>query len=368
MSPLEEEIHALIDAQGPMSVADFMNICLTHPEYGYYTTGTPVGGRASAQRSGGDFITAPEVSQMFGELIGVWCMEVWQALGRPDPFNLVEIGPGRGTLMADLLRVAKAMPGFLPAAKISLVEVSPTLAEQQSLTLSKHNAHIQWVRSISDLPDMPTILVGNEFLDALPFQQWIKTAEGWMERCITSADNALRFTTRAGTLRDELLPPDHEEQTLGAIFETSPQREGFVHSLADRIYKHQGAALLIDYGHLQTGFGDTFQALRDHAYVDVLSDPGTADLTSHVDFEALVKQAIEAGCIAPEPTSQGAFLLSLGLLERAGALGADQTQFVRDKLTAAVNRLAGADQMGNLFKVMAFGAPASLGERWPGFE
>ena len=180
MNPLEVEIRGRIESEGPLSIADYMTLCLTHPEHGYYTTGHPVGGRASGNRSGGDFITAPEVSQMFGEIIGVWCMEVWQALGEPNPFSLVELGPGRGTLMRDLLRVAKALPGFVPAADIHLVEISPTLAEQQSLLLSQ--SQITWISDISALPEQPTIIIGNEFLDALPFRQWVKVGERWHER------------------------------------------------------------------------------------------------------------------------------------------------------------------------------------------
>jgi len=370
-----------------MPVADYMHLCLTHPDHGYYTTTRPIGGRASANRSGGDFITAPEISQMFGEMIAVWCMEVWQALGSPAPFSLVEVGPGRGTLMRDFLRVARAMPGFLDAADIHLIEISPTLAEQQSLTLSEHLSRIKWVRDIDQLPAQPMILIGNELLDALPFRQWVKLAENWHERAIglapqphemaNGAAAALHFTTRPNTLTP---PPDFAAQD-GVIFETAPAREGFVRSVAERLVQHHGAALLIDYGTLTSAPGDTFQAMRDHTFVDVLERPGEADLTSHVDFEPLVKTALEAGCIVPPPTSQGAFLAALGIAERCGSLGHGKSAAVQNQLKSSVERLVLPSQtsgeaeagkhalgMGELFKVFAFGAPATLGERWPGFS
>ena len=366
MSPLEVEIRSRIVSEGPLSIADYMTLCLTHPEHGYYTTGHPVGGRVSSERSGGDFITAPEVNQMFGEMIGVWCMEVWQALGEPNPFSLVELGPGRGTLMRDLLRVAEALPGFLPAADIHLVEISPTMAEQQSLLLSQ--AQIKWVSDITALPDQPTIIIGNEFLDALPFRQWVKAGDRWHERAIGIVDEKLAFTTRTAMLDTASLPPDHALQADGTIFETAPAREAIIAQIADLLTEHAGATLFIDYGHLEPGFGDTLQALKDHTFANPLTAPGKADLTSHIDFAALASVARDAGCLIPRMITQGEFLLALGLLERAGNLGSSRDAAVRKQLQEAVERLAGPDQMGGLFKVMAFCAPASLGERWSGFS
>ncbi len=368
MTPLEAEIRARIEFEGPMSIADYMALCLTHPTHGYYTTSTPVGGRASSNRAGGDFITAPEISQMFGEMIGVWCMEVWDALGRPNPFVLAELGPGRGTLMADLLRVAKALPEFLECAQIHLVEISPSLAEQQSLTLSSAATNLKWVRDISALPDLPTILIGNEFLDALPFRQWVKLDGAWFERAIGITDNVLGFTISPNTLPVTELPSGHVLQAEGSVFETSGARESLIATLAEQLVHTQGAALFIDYGHLECGFGDTFQAVRDHAFASPLASPGKADLTNHVDFDPLLRLAEKAGCVVPKPVSQGEFLLNLGLLERAGNLGQSQATHVQESLQTAVERLAGPQQMGNLFKTMAFGAPRSLGERWPGFH
>lgn len=366
-SPLSPILHDIIAQQGPLPVAEYMMLCLTHPQHGYYTTGSPVGGRASSERQGGDFITAPEISQMFGEMIGVWCMEVWQALGEPTPFSLVEVGPGRGTLMRDLLRVADALPGFKQAAEIHLVEVSPTLAEQQSLLLTPTNASLRWISDIDALPDQPAIFIANELLDALPFRQWVKRGDAWHERAVGLDGERLTFVTRPNTLPTASLPHGHEQEPEGMIFETAPAREGFIARLATFLNERNGAALMLDYGHLKTGFGDTFQAVRDHAHVDVLDEPGRCDLTSHVDFAPLTTIAQEARCVVPPPVTQGEFLLDLGLLERAGNLGADHPPNIQDSLRKAVERLAGPQHMGTLFKAMAFGAPKSLGERWPGF-
>ncbi|MEP4291132.1 MAG: SAM-dependent methyltransferase, partial [Rhizobiaceae bacterium] len=359
-----------IQMHGPMPLADYMTLCLTHPEHGYYTTGNPVGGRASAQRQAGDFITAPEVSQMFGELLGVWCMEMWQALGSPPSFNLVEIGPGRGTLMQDLLRISDALSGFKSACHVHLIEVSPTLSEQQSLTLSSA-ANITWLRDIDDLTPRPTLILANELLDALPFRQWCKNGEEWFERAVGLIDDQLAFVLRPNQLDKAELPEDHSERPQATLFETAPAREAFVSRIADFLRQQSGAALLIDYGHLKSGFGDTFQAVRDHAFADPLTGLGQTDLTSHVDFAPLCAIARANDCEVPEPVTQGEFLLALGLLERAGALGTGHDTAVHDRLHQAVERLAGPSQMGDLFKVMAFGAasdPAGLTDRWPGFS
>ena len=350
-----------------MGIAEYMAACLTHPEHGYYTTTRPVGGRASARREGGDFITAPEVSQMFGEMVAVWLMEVWQALGAPSPVNLVELGPGRGTLMRDLLRAAQALPAFADALDVHLVEISPTLAEEQSVTLSQAGRSASWVRDVAATPDRPTLVVGNEFLDALPFRQWVKTGDGWHERAVGLDGDRLSFVLRPNRLPASSLPPGAEEEPEGSILETAPAREAAVAGIADLLAARTGAALLMDYGHLATGFGDTFQAVREHAHVDVLSTPGRTDLTSHVDFAPLAQVARESGCVVPPPVDQGTFLVNLGLVERAGILGSGRDERVQGELRAAVERLAGERQMGRLFKAFAFGAPASLGERWPGF-
>ncbi len=367
MTPLEQQIHQRIAADGPMPLAEYMIVCLTHPEFGYYTSGHPVGGKASGETPPGDFITAPEISQMFGELIGVWCMEVWQALGSPNRFNLVEIGPGRGTLMKDLLRVSQVLPNFMAAAHVYLVEVSPTLSHVQGQNLPSQ-ANIKWIADIDDLPDRPTIIIANELLDALPIRQWCKHGADWLERAVGIVDEQLTFVLRPNRLELSDLPPDHVTRPEGTLFETAPAREAFVARAAELIQSNTGAALFIDYGHLKSGYGDTFQAVRDHVPANPLQLPGRTDLTSHVDFSPLRAAANSNGCEVPQPVTQRQFLLTLGLLERAGQLGAGRPSSVQSELQQAVERLASPQGMGDLFKVMGFAAPASVGNQLPGFS
>lgn len=367
MTALEQDIRHRIATEGPLTIADYMVLCLTHPQHGYYTTGLPLGGTSPKQDTNGDFITAPEISQMFGELVGVWCMQTWQAMGCPDAFNLVEIGPGRGTLMKDLLRASSAMPDFQQAMHLHLIEISPTLIDQQKQTLpSDHSA--TWLKDIDELPQRASIIVANELLDALPFRQWCRWEDRWHERAIGVVDDALQFVLRPNRLQEEALPVDHGAQPQGMLFETAPAREAFISRLADLLKRLNGAALLIDYGHLKSGFGDSFQAVRNHAYADPLEGAGQTDLTSHVDFSPLIAAARAAGCTVPTPTTQGQFLLAMGLLERAGSLGHNQSAARQQVLSEAVQRLAGPEQMGDLFKVMALGSPAPLMEQLPGFS
>ncbi|PCH46775.1 MAG: methyltransferase [Hyphomicrobiales bacterium] len=362
---LETEIRSLIAQEGPLPIAEFMNICLTHPTHGYYTTRTPLGGRGTNDASKGDFITAPEVSQMFGELIGVWCLQMWQYLGSPKAFNLVEIGPGRGTLMHDLLRATKSMPRFTAAARICLVEISPTLHQQQREVLSGHN--ITWLDDLTKLPKLPTLIIANELLDALPFHQWIKVEGRWLQRAIAVRDDKLIFATRASQLDSKQMPAGHEQLANGKIFEISPAREACISSIANQFDQTNGAALFIDYGHLKSAFGDTFQAIKNHAYSSPLQNLGTSDLTSHVDFQPLITAAKLCNNEAPDPMTQSEFLINMGLLERAGKLGAGKDETTQMGLSNDVHRLASDDQMGRLFKVMAFGKTQQPKMKFPGF-
>jgi SAM-dependent MidA family methyltransferase len=367
-SPLETHIRRLIARHGPISVAEYMGLALGHPDYGYYRTRDPLG------RSG-DFITAPEISQMFGEMIGAWCMTTWQAMGGAA-FDLIEFGPGRGTLMADLLRVVgKVMPEFMAAANLRLVETSPALRDRQQQALSAHAPH--WHESIEDVPPGPAIYIMNEFLDALPIRQFVATGQGLAERCvgIDPESDRLRFVVEnrvripfaspswerppdeSGRVR--VLPSHSNTLTLalshegkgtinvsqiGAIVETCPAALAIVREVSARIIEHGGAAVIVDYGYDAPGGEDTFQAVRNHAYADPLADPGEVDLTAHVDFAALAKAAREAGVTVQGPVGQGAFLLSLGIAERAARLGGEAD--------AALHRLTAEDQMGELFKVL----------------
>lgn len=347
---LYEKIAALITLNGPITLAEYMHICMADPQHGYYKTQQSIGRK-------GDFITAPEISQMFGELIGAWCIAVWRDLGKPNPFCLAELGPGKGTLMSDLLRTAKADPSFLDAAKIVLVETSEHLVNKQKNTLPENliaSGKISWLIDINELPDLPTIIIGNEFLDVVPFRQYIKTKSGWNEIGIgLSPENKLQKVALAGNLDAECLPVGAEKETEGAVFEMSPAREAIVETICHHLTDNSGACLLIDYGHLASGFGDTFQAISNHSYADTLQCPGQADLTSHVDFQTLEKAAKK---YAPNiaTTTQSEFLLSLGLLERAGSLGSGKDNTTQDAIRTQVERIASPDHMGELFKVLGF--------------
>jgi len=337
----EDYIRQQIRSHGPVDVGTFMALALSHPEGGYYTGADPLGAT-------GDFTTAPEISQLFGEMIGAWCADLWIRMGRPAPFILAECGPGRGTLMADLLRATKAVPGFHKAAQIHLVEISPGLREKQRSALADYQ--VTWHDDCQSLPDhAPLLLIANEFLDALPIRQYQKTAQGWAERVI-GLDGQGRFIF--GLVPAAIRPPIEAQE--GDIFELAPAREAFTADLAARIISQSGAALLIDYGHETSAAGDTLQAVKDHAPVDVLAaPPGSADITSHVDFAALARIAAEQSVVVHGPVPQGAFLQALGIGLRAAMLERGAQAGQQDALAAGLARLTAPDQMGQLFKVMA---------------
>ena len=346
MTPLGERIAALIAAGGPISVAEYFALCLSDPAHGYYTTRDPFG-RA------GDFITAPEISQMFGELVAVWLASAWRALDKPARCAIAEIGPGRGTLAKDIVRtLSKLEPALRTSATFNLIETSEKLRRVQAATLDGLGP-FGWHTSIGELPHDPLLIVGNEFFDAVPIRQFIKVQGAWRERTIVLDQvGELTFGAGAGSLSATLLPPGADAARDGTIFELAPAREALMQAIAERIAESGGAGLFIDYGSFAWGLGDTLQAVRNHRPEDVLTSPGEADLTSHVDFEALAVSARTAGLDVHFAT-QGAFLLELGLLERAGRLGSNGTDREREAIRTAVERLAGPDQMGDLFKVMA---------------
>jgi len=342
-TPLAHRIARLIEADGPMGLASYMALCLGDPRDGYYE-------RREAIGRTGDFITAPQVSQMFGEMIGVWCLAAWSALGRPKRLVLAEAGPGNGTLMADLLRATKRFPEFAAALDIRLIETSEAMIARQREALPGVAA--RWHMRLDELPEGPLLLVANEFLDALPVRQFVKSGRHWRERCVgLDADGRLQWVLGAATIDAGLLPPGHEAEGDGAVYEVSPAREAWVQSLSERLARDSGMALLVDYGHAQSGFGDTFQAVAGHAFADALAEPGMADLTSHVDFSALARAA--QGIDAPAIATQGDFLLATGLAERAGALGARADEATRERLRGEAERLARPGRMGSLFKVLA---------------
>jgi SAM-dependent MidA family methyltransferase len=344
---LERELVAMIAAEGPLTVERYMALCLGHARHGYYMRHDPFG-------RGGDFTTAPEVSQMFGELIGVWCAAAWQAMGAPSPFRLVEPGPGRGTLMADLLRAARVVPGFLEATRVHLVETSPVLRRSQEKALSGVGTAIHWHASLDEVPDGPTLLVANEFFDALPIRQFVRTETGWHERLVgTHGSGKLTFGLAPDPLSPRLLPSWAQAAAPGETVEISPARNETAKGIGVRLKAWGGVALVIDYGHLRSAPGDTLQAVRAHAFQDVLDRPGESDLTSHVDFEALGAALKDGGAAVRGPLTQGAFLSAMGLAERAEVLKRHAEASSQAGINAAVTRLAGHSQMGHLFKVIA---------------
>ena len=356
MTALAAEIRERIRREGPLSVATYMELCLSHPTLGYYRRGRPIG-------AAGDFITAPEVSQMFGELIGLWCAAVWQTMGRPRRVVLVELGPGRGTLLADALRAAGTVPHFRDAIEVHLVESSETLRAEQAARLG--DAQPTWHERFETVPPGPALVIANEFFDALPIRQFERIGETWRERVVMLAPSseALRFAA-AGA-------PCPEASGLGvaqagAIIERAPAREALAATLAARIAADGGAALIVDYGHERPGTGDTLQAMRSHRRHGVLDAPGTADLTAHVDFSALAAVGRQAGANAFGPVPQGRFLRALGIEARAARLRQDASAEQAVAIDSALRRLIGTHGMGALFKALAIVHPA-LGAP-PGFE
>ncbi len=346
---LQDHLLARIAQDGPMSVADFMTDCLLHPTDGYYTTRDPLGTQ-------GDFITAPEISQMFGELIGLSLAQSWLDQRHPPNFVLAELGPGRGTLMADLLRATSRVPGFHDAAEIVLLEVSPTLRSIQAQTLKGYDP--RWIDSVADLPEAPLFLIANEFFDALPIRQFQRTGNGWRERLIGAEGNALIWGL--GPLAEQVALKDRLYDTKdGDVVELCAAAIPVITVIAGRIATHGGAGVIVDYGDWHSQ-GDTFQALRAHERADPLAVPGQADLTAHVDFEPLALATRAAGCAHSRLTPQGVFLERLGITTRAQTLSAQLDGSKRDDLIAAHRRLTHPEEMGNLFKVLGlYPSPSS---------
>lgn len=342
MTPLGKHLAALIRAGGPIPVSRYMAEALGNPKHGYYMTRDPLG-------RDGDFITAPEISQIFGELIGLWWASVWVEMGRPDPVRVVELGPGRGTLMADALRAAVALPDFAKAIELHLVEISPVLK-----ALQKEQLRAVWHERLDDVPEGPMLLVANEFFDALPIRQYVRVEDGWRERMVGLDGDNLAFGLAPGRAPAvELLP----ETAPGDIAEICPAAIAIARAIGERVASHGGAALIVDYGHAQSAPGDTLQALAGHRYRDVFEAPGQADLTAHVDFEVLAQSARHAGAAVHGPVDQGDFLSRLGIGRRAQALLLRATDAQAEQIKSGVRRLAAPDQMGRLFKAMAITDP-----------
>ena len=346
MSPLESLIRREIAQTGPLTVARYMELCLAHPAHGYYATRDPLG-------AAGDFVTAPEISQMFGEMIGAWVATVWQSMGRPA-FRLVELGPGRGTLMADALRVLTAA-GAREAANLWLVETSPRLRAEQEARLP----HASWADRLDEVLEGPIVLVANEFLDALPVRQFLKSPQGWRERLVGLRDDRL-----AWGLSEPLSGSD--EAPAAAWREVSPAADVVAAAIARRLSAAPGAALLIDYGYRAADRppGFTLQAVRAHARADPLGCPGEADLTWLIDFDALARSLGTTGATV-RVTEQGALLTRLGIGQRAAALARSRPEQA-DAVADALERLTDAQAMGTLFKAAAAVSPGLPPP--PGFE
>lgn len=334
MTALSRIICQMIAEEGPMPLDRYMVLCLGHPEHGYYMTRDPLG-------AAGDFTTAPEISQVFGELLAVWVAQVWQALGSPRHFALVELGPGRGTLMADVLRVLAKVESCRKSAEVHFVETSPVLRATQQNRVPDAT----WHHTVASLPALPSIIIANEFFDALPIRQFERQAGRVFERCVGLTDDRLSI----GRVPSPTAIPLRGE----GIWEDPGIRSAVARQLGDQLARQGGAALVIDYGHARSALGDTLQAMIRHSYCAVTENPGEADITSHVDFEALGRAFAEGGARPVGLMPQGDFLNAMGLEARTDVLSRSVAGDARQQLLAATERLAHPGQMGHLFKVMA---------------
>lgn len=353
-TPLADIIRADIRANGPMDFGRYMTLCLSHPVHGYYMTRDPFG-------VDGDFTTAPEISQLFGEMIGAWIADIWVKTGRTSPYRICEFGPGRGTLMRDVMRVTRNVPGFHDAVHIHLIEMSPVLRDKQREALAGYR--VTWHDDLESVPtDGRLMILGNEFLDALPVRRLIYKKEGWAEEVVgIGPDDALTFGLRPAdpalmeSMPRMLIYPQEYDR-----IEISPVLNQHLKCAYNRMLKQQGVALFIDYGYLHTSYGDTVQAVHKHRPVSVLDTPGQVDITAHVNFETVGSLAMGAGLTVYGPATQGDFLNRLGIQQRKAILDKNATDRQKTDLENSVNRLVSYDQMGALFKVMAITADPAV--------
>ncbi len=351
---LAEHIAARIAAQGPLSIAEYMSECLLHPTLGYYTTREPFGAT-------GDFVTAPEISQMFGELIGLCLAQAWLDQGAVSGIALAELGPGRGTLMADMLRAAAKVPGFKDAASVHFVEASTQLRALQAEKVPD----AQWHDDFGGIPEGPTLVVANEFFDALPIHQYEKQGGKWLERSVGLVGDRLGFVLTQPAAQFALAPPHLLDAPDGSLLEVCPGAISMSATVATHLAAHGGAALYIDYGYATSAPGDTFQALKAHEFADPFAEPGKADLTAHVAFDRIAQAAEATGAKPTVTTEQGTFLMTIGLGVRAQKLAETASKNGQERILSELKRLTAPDEMGALFKVLAVQHPTM--PRAPGF-
>jgi SAM-dependent MidA family methyltransferase len=349
---LAERLRTRIGSEGPISVAAFMSEALFDPMAGFYATKDPLG-------AANDFITAPEISQMFGELIGLWAAEVWGQMGAPETFQLVELGPGTGRMMSDVLRAGRAAPGFVEAAQIHLVEASAALKMVQGQTLAQSPAPVRWQRRLEDVPEGPCIIISNEFLDCLPIRQAICHKGQWHERVVGLKEDDFAFLLGGvlSTVDIEDLPPELRDADDGQLVELRPADVPLMAHIAERFKSAPGYSLFVDYGADRPVFGDTLQAIRKHQKVDPMDQPGSADLTSWAFFDRLGALGLQNGLQVFGPMRQGDFLIGLGIEQRAAMLAQKLDAAGQAKLARQLERLVSAKEMGELFKVMGFASP-----------
>lgn len=348
--PIAQKIAGRIRAGGPLTLAAFMTMALHDPDGGYYARSSPIGAQ-------GDFTTAPEISQIFGELIGLWCAALWQRMGRPDPFILAELGPGRGVLISDMLRAAALVPGFSSALRLHLVEASPRLRAEQQKRLCE--AKPVWIEGAEQLPDGPIVLVANEFLDALPIRQFARGRSEWSERMVAlDPKGAFVFVDGPESPAASLLVPASQRHSPpGTIAEICPGALGLAASLGARLARAPGAALFVDYGRFPSTPGPTLRAVSRHRPVAALAAPGSADLSAEVDFETFAEAARASGAATYGPVTQGRFLAALGAEQRLAMLSARATPTQRRALESGVRRLLDPAEMGEAFKVVSLLSP-----------
>ena len=356
MSPLAIGLERRIAAEGPITIAAFMAEALMHPIHGYYVKSDPFG-------VNGDFTTAPEICQIFGELIGLWCADIWRQMGEPEEIAIVEFGPGRGTLMTDALRAAAVLPAFKKAVSVHLVEASPFLRSRQKQALAAFSP--TWHETVASLPDVPMLLIANEFFDALPIHQFVLTPDGWRERMVTSVDGMFALVlSPQPTPRSRLIDSGVKAHAkVGDVAEVCPVGISIMEAISSKIADHGGAALVVDYGYSEPQARVTLQSVCSHKAHNFLEAPGTADITAHVDFATLGRAAVRAvgtGVKCWGPISQADFLMRLGLAERAARLMANATKRQVKDIEAACHRLIEAEEMGTLFKAFAISAGSTI--------